>query len=196
MSAAPHPAGPEPATQPAPGDDLRAQVTRLTRELAELRDVVDAAAAAADAGGHAAAPAPPATPANKPGPAPVQLGELGPWVQDWLLPTFRRMPGGPRGRWCTQWWRHAEAVIRLQALHCSYRELFAAGGAGPGTWLRDHLDPALEHLLANDGPFTTCSTDPQRHDPLDPLPAAPVPAELLAPAAAGAGAAPSGSKPP
>ncbi len=97
-----------------------------------------------------------------------------------------------RGGAGAQWWRHAEAIVRLQALHCAHRELFAAGGTGPGTWLRDHLDPALERLLGNEGPFTTCSTDPQRHDPLEPLPVAPVPAEFLAPTPAGAGAGPAG----
>jgi len=71
-------------------EDLQAQVTRLTRQLAELRDVLTAAVEQ-----------PPAAAATKPpGPGPVKLDELAEWVQDWLLPTFRRMPGGARGRWC------------------------------------------------------------------------------------------------
>jgi len=152
-------------------DDLQAQVTRLTRDLIELRETFTAAAEAAGTADQAGA--------TPPAPAPVVLGELAPWVQDWLLPTFRRLPGGARGRWCRQWWDHEEAVLRLQALHCSHRQLFAAGGTGPGVWFRDHLDPALERLLGNDGPFSGCSTDPVRHDPLEPLPMHPVPAELL-----------------
>ncbi len=171
------------SAQPAAGSgaagpalaDLQATVTRLTRDLGELHHLVTSTAAAAE---QAPAPAAAAAPASQPAPAvPVTLGELAEWVHDWLLPTFRRMPGGARGRWCTQWWDHTEAVVRLQALHSSYRELSAAGGTGPGTWLRDHLDPALERLLGNDGPFTTCSTEPARHDLLDPLPAEQVPAE-------------------
>ncbi len=88
------------------------------------------------------------------------------------------MPGGARGRWCLRWWDHPEAVVRLSALHCSYRELLVPGGTGPGVWLRDHLDPALERLLGNEGPFATCSTDPVRHDPLDPLPTQALPEGL------------------
>ncbi len=173
---------PTPGPPPGPGgppvlEDLQAKLVRLTHDLGELSRTVTAAAEAA---GTTAPPAVPQPPPGKPAAAaPVRLGELAGWVQDWLLPTFRRMPGGARGRWCLRWWDHPEAVLRLSALHCSYRELLAAGGTGPGVWLRDHLDPALERLLGNEGPFATCSTDPIRHDPLEPLPSQPVPAELL-----------------
>lgn len=165
---------------PGPGgppvlEDLQAQLVRLTHDLDELRRTVTDAAEAADTTAPPPVPPQPGKPAAA---APVRLGELAGWVQDWLLPTFRRMPGGARGRWCLRWWDHPEAVVRLAALHCSYRELLAGGGTGPGVWLRDHLDPALERLLGNEGPFVTCSTDPIRHDPLEPLPARPVPAHL------------------
>lgn len=181
--------GPGAALSPAE-QDLQAQVLRLQRDLDELRDIIAAAADAIDhvqpaidhvqpaAEQDAAEP----TGTRKPAPAaPVDLGELAVWVQDWLLPTFRRYPGGANARWCRQWWRHGEAIVRLQALHMAYVTLFAEGGTGPSSWLRDHLDPALTHLLANDGPFGSCSPDhPARHDPIDPLPVEHVPAELLA----------------
>ena len=33
------------------------------------------------------------------------------WVSEHFLPVYRRPLGG-EFRWCAQWWRHAEAIIR------------------------------------------------------------------------------------
>ena len=37
------------------------------------------------------------------------------WVGDYFAPMFAR-PLSPTVRWCAQWWDHAEAIYRLQAL--------------------------------------------------------------------------------
>lgn len=52
----------------------------------------------------------------------------------------------PNGRrtWCPQWWKHDEAVYRLQALWLSWEYMRVNDGAnGPTTWLVNHADARL-----------------------------------------------------
>lgn len=83
-------------------------------------------------------------------------------VQDWVaahfLPVYRRPIGG-EFRWCAQWWRHAEAIIRLTALWQSWEAMRLQPGTGTANWLRDHLDHQLPVLLGRAGPFAQCSPD-------------------------------------
>jgi hypothetical protein len=83
-------------------------------------------------------------------------------VQDWVdghfLPVYRRPLGG-EFRWCPQWWRHAEAIIRLTALWQSWEAMRLQPGTGTANWLRDHLDHQLPVLLSRSGPFAQCSAD-------------------------------------
>jgi len=109
----------------------------------------------------------------------LDLVELDVWVREWLLPTFPRLPGSTGGHWCRQWWTHPEAMFRLAALHAAWKQLCGEGGLGLSVWLRDHLDPALAALLSDTGPFATCKATPPRHDPVEPLPADPLPDELV-----------------
>jgi hypothetical protein len=83
-------------------------------------------------------------------------------VQDWVarqfLPMYRRPLGGEY-RWCTQWWRHAEAITRLTALWQSWEAMRLQPGTGMISWLRDCLDHQLPVLLGRGGPFAACSED-------------------------------------
>jgi hypothetical protein len=89
----------------------------------------------------------------------------------WFGATFARDVGHPGARWCAHWAEHPEAVLRLTAVWRAYEELSAAGGAGLGTWLRDHADPQLARLTADDGPFGRCATGERiRHTLPAPLP--------------------------
>ncbi|MGH3126175.1 MAG: DUF4913 domain-containing protein [Streptosporangiaceae bacterium] len=87
---------------------------------------------------------------------------LYPSVQDWVtklfLPMYRRPLGG-EWRWCGQWWRHAEAIMRLTALWHSWEAMRLQPGTGTANWLRDHLDHQLPVLLGRNGPFAQCSED-------------------------------------
>jgi hypothetical protein len=80
------------------------------------------------------------------------------WVSEHFLPVYRRPLGG-EFRWCPQWWRHAEAIIRLTALWQSWEAMRLQPGTGIANWLRDHLDHQLPVLLGRAGPFAQCSTD-------------------------------------
>ncbi|MFD6345010.1 DUF4913 domain-containing protein [Streptomyces roseolus] len=93
----------------------------------------------------------------------VELAALGDWVNYLFLPVYGREISTTRP-WCAQWHEHPEAVARLHALWLAWQQLTdtEAGLAGPSTWHRDHLDQALVHLRAPDGPFAACTTSPTR----------------------------------
>jgi hypothetical protein len=77
--------------------------------------------------------------------------------------------------WCPQWWDHAEAIFRFEALRRAWTELAAEPGAAMSVWIREHLDPCLRELLHPLGPFADCSHSerartPTAHTPLPTLP--------------------------
>ncbi|MGW3715631.1 DUF4913 domain-containing protein [Streptomyces sp. NPDC005133] len=93
----------------------------------------------------------------------VELAALSNWVNYLFLPTYGREISTTRP-WCAQWHEHPEAVARLHALWLAWQQLTdaEAGLTGPSTWHRDHLDQALVHLRAPDGPFAACTTSRTR----------------------------------
>ena len=144
-------------------DELFDRVRRLEESLEELHAFV--AGARADL----AAASPPGV-ADK-----LDIGDLDRWVREVLLPAYSRYvprTGGAQ-RWCATWWRHPEAILRLDAVRRAGEALVPAGGTGPSLWWRDHVDHHLSVLLGPDGPFAGCS--PIKHAPVEPLPAEPRP---------------------
>ncbi|MFE7576303.1 DUF4913 domain-containing protein [Streptomyces sp. NPDC057521] len=93
----------------------------------------------------------------------TELTALSNWVNYLFLPIYGREISTTRP-WCEQWYEHPEAVARLHALWLAWQQLTdtEAGSTGPSTWHRDHLDQALVHLRAPDGPFAACTTSPSR----------------------------------
>ena len=93
----------------------------------------------------------------------VELAALSEWVNYLFLPVYGREISTSRP-WCAQWHEHPEAVARLHALWLAWQQLTdtEAGLSGPSVWHRDHLDQALVHLRAPDGPFAACTTSPTR----------------------------------
>ena len=101
-----------------------------------------------------------------------EFTELEDWLTEYFLPMFRRTLGGEY-RWCRQWWRHGEAISRLNALWHAWEVLRTKPGTGMGVWYREHLDHQLPVLLGARGPFYQCSEDTHRepHEPAaDPAP--------------------------
>ncbi|MCY0927002.1 DUF4913 domain-containing protein [Streptomyces sp. H27-H1] len=93
----------------------------------------------------------------------IEIAALSDWVNYLFLPVYGREISTTRP-WCSQWHEHPEAVARLHALWLAWQQLTdaEAGLSGPSTWHRDHLDQALVHLRAPDGPFAACTTSPNR----------------------------------
>ncbi|MFF2503573.1 DUF4913 domain-containing protein [Streptomyces sp. NPDC058067] len=93
----------------------------------------------------------------------VELAALSDWVNYLFLPVYGREISTSRP-WCAQWHEHPEAVARLHALWLAWQQFTdtEAGLSGPSAWHRDHLDQALVHLRAPDGPFAACTTSANR----------------------------------
>lgn len=96
------------------------------------------------------------------------------WVTEYLAPTIRRPEKNGRV-WCPQWWRHAEAISRLEALWRSWEHLRLDGATGMSTWWRDHADHHLAALIDTDGPFSRCRCGHAGEN--DPLAVEPPPAD-------------------
>lgn len=63
--------------------------------------------------------------------------------------------------WCPQWFRHPDALARLEAAWQAFETLRQEAGTGRSVWFRDHGDPCMSRLLGKDGPFKRC--DKGRH---------------------------------
>jgi len=94
------------------------------------------------------------------------------WVDDYFAPMYAR-PLNSVVRWCAQWWDHAEAISRLEALWRSWEAARLDVLRGMAVWYRDFLDPQLPVLLGAAGPFARCA--PDRHTPTEALPTVPAP---------------------
>lgn len=122
-------------------------------------------------------PPPPAAPV-----VPLVYPDVGEWVTRWLSPLLRRELTDSQ-LWCAHWFRHAEAIDRLEGAWRAWEHLrrpVEAGGdewLGTSTWWSDHGDPCLDRLLALNGPFRHCSKG--HSEDLAPLPCAEVPPGLF-----------------
>lgn len=83
------------------------------------------------------------------------------FVTGHLVPLYRRSVSATDRTWCAEWWRHPEAITRLEALWQSWEYLRLDPNLGLSVWLRDHLDHHMAVLLDVDGPFKGCT--PEKH---------------------------------
>jgi hypothetical protein len=140
--------------------DLDARLRRLESTVEDLDAALTAVAA------------PRSGPVKDPTPPPPVFPTLDAWVGGWFTPTFGRRLGA--ARWCATWWRHPEAVVRLEALWRTWEVLRLDPAFGMATWLREHLDPQRGVLFGDEGPFQACDGHAAHHPPPD-LPAEPAP---------------------
>lgn len=113
------------------------------------------------------------------------FGSTAQWVENFLLPMYRRnmAPNGAGSlNWCPQWWQHAEAIIRLEALWRAWEHLRLDGKTGMSVFMKDHLDHHMPVLMDGSGPFDGCSQERGHLGPPDglkPFPVTPAPLELF-----------------
>lgn len=103
------------------------------------------------------------------------------WVAELLAPTYRRAIDDRNRFWCPSWWRHTEAIARLEALWRSWEHLRLDPATGVSVWFRDHADAQMAVLLSPEGPFKYCTTDKGHSDRLKPLPLDDPPPHLFEP---------------
>lgn len=114
-------------------------------------------------------------PSDAPAPSPPLpcYANLHDFFGEYLAPMIRRRDGGGR-RWCSEWWRHPEAVARLTALWHAWETLRLEGGTAMSDWWIHHFDPHFFVLAdAERGPFQACGDghkDKLKALPNDPLP--------------------------
>lgn len=89
------------------------------------------------------------------------------FVREMIVPIFRRKVGDRSPfRWSAEWWRHPEAVLRLEALWRAWEHLRLDPATGMSVWLRDHADHHLPLLFSDYGPFGRSSDESAIGDPL------------------------------
>ena len=80
---------------------------------------------------------------------------LAAFVSEFLVKAYARKLGHSHV-WCPEWYRHFEAMCRLDALWRSWEYLRHDGDTGMSSWWRDHADHHMTFLLDPDGPFGPC----------------------------------------
>lgn len=83
------------------------------------------------------------------------------FVREFICPTYTRQVGGgtPTRLWAGEWWRHREAVARLEALWRAWEHLRMEGSTGVSVWFRDHADHHMNILMNPEGPFAAIDID-------------------------------------
>lgn len=90
------------------------------------------------------------------------------FVVSYLSPNYVRRIDKDN-RWCQEWWRHSEALARLDALWRSFEAHRVSSDANAmAVWWRDFADPTMSALTRQKGPFEQCEGIPgQHHDTED-----------------------------
>lgn len=97
----------------------------------------------------------------------LHYGSLEQFVVEYLLRNWRRRcEDGQRVRWCSMWWKHAEAITRLENLWEAFEAMRHEKPPSMSTLWRDHIDYHMQVLTDQNGPFEKCS---QHHHEVLPM---------------------------
>lgn len=81
------------------------------------------------------------------------------FVEEFLTQIYDRSLGTGLN-WCSEWWKHTEAVFYLTALWHSWEGLRASGElTAMATWSVQYLYPIMDRLMSENGPFKGCQPD-------------------------------------
>jgi hypothetical protein len=80
-----------------------------------------------------------------------------------LAPSYvRDVNEGAELAWCPEWYKHPEALIRMEAMWRSWEHLRLEPALGMSSWWLNHADPHMRVLMDTKGPFKKCAHD-NRH---------------------------------
>lgn len=102
----------------------------------------------------------------------MRYANLGEFVTYFFAETYARHIGTGNGSrtWCPWWWKHPEAIVRLDAIWRAWEHLRLQPDLGLSIWLLHHVDPHMAVLFSAQGPFKGCS-EARGHNPSSqPLP--------------------------
>lgn len=117
------------------------------------RQVSAALARAADDAADAAAQAAAAAQEEAKAAPELYYANVDEFVRDFLRYVYRRPIDGRYVFWSPEWWRHDEALNRLEAMWRAWEHLRLDPATGNSVWWRDHADPHMRVLLSPAGPF-------------------------------------------
>lgn len=90
---------------------------------------------------------------------PLKYTRLDHFVEQYLVHVYARTVAtkDTKGvRWCAEWWRHAEAIARLEAIWRAWESARQDPAEGASNWWLSHADPHMRVLFSEDGPFKFC----------------------------------------
>lgn len=97
----------------------------------------------------------------------LYYGNVNEFVTDRFI-YFVAAPTPGSGRvWCPEWYRHAEAISRLDSIWRAWEHLRFDPALGMSHWWIHHVDPHLRALLDPvTGPFARCADGHRNPEPL------------------------------
>ncbi|MBY5163293.1 DUF4913 domain-containing protein [Salsipaludibacter albus] len=121
-------------------DDITAQLRNLQRRVTDLER------AGQTGGGQG---------------EPLTFDSAGDFAEHWLLQHLERRAttGAGETAWCRTWWKHPEAVLRVEALWRSFEAARLDPFNGIATWIVTQLDPQITVLTSRRGPLGRCTTE-------------------------------------
>ncbi|MCZ2404392.1 DUF4913 domain-containing protein [Paenarthrobacter sp. Z7-10] len=77
-----------------------------------------------------------------------------------LAPSYvREVNEGAQLAWCPEWYKHPEALIRMECIWRAWEHLRLEPALGLSTWWLNHADPHMRVLMDKEGPFKKCAYD-------------------------------------
>jgi len=77
-----------------------------------------------------------------------------------LAPSYvRDVNEGAELAWCPEWYKHPEALIRMESIWRAWEHLRLEPALGVSTWWLNHADPHMRVLMDKEGPFKKCAYD-------------------------------------
>jgi hypothetical protein len=77
-----------------------------------------------------------------------------------LAPSYvRDVNEGAAFAWCPEWYKHPEALIRMEAIWRAWEHLRLEPAFGISTWWLNHAEPHMRVLMDTRGPFKKCAHD-------------------------------------
>jgi hypothetical protein len=95
----------------------------------------------------------------EPGPELVYSGAMEFFVELLAQSYLREVNEGAAFVWCPEWYKHPEALIRMEAIWRAWEHLRLEPALGISTWWLNHADPHMRILMDKEGPFKKCAYD-------------------------------------